>query len=182
MLLRHSKTENDAPPAATRTRRLDDRAEKTPPRSAADGRRTRRFPIWCWFDGGAVGADLDIVRDAIPAQGPREDQAMPSFTAPTRRIAADHSMPRRLRIRSGYCWSGTIPAVHELAFALTAAAAPRRAARSPTMLRPRLAVIDFDIDDWDDVSFRRGRIELFVSPKLLKRLGGERHRAPDAAP
>ena len=31
-----------------------------------------------------------------------------------------------------------------------------------------LAVFDFATDDWNDVSFRRGRLVLFVSPKLLK--------------
>jgi phosphohistidine phosphatase len=33
-------------------------------------------------------------------------------------------------------------------------------------------VIDFDIHDWRDVAFRRGRLELFVSPKLLKAASG----------
>ena len=31
-----------------------------------------------------------------------------------------------------------------------------------------LAILDFDIDDWTDVRIRRGRLELFVSPRLLK--------------
>jgi phosphohistidine phosphatase len=29
-------------------------------------------------------------------------------------------------------------------------------------------VFDFDIDDWTEVAFRRGRLAVFVSPKLLK--------------
>jgi phosphohistidine phosphatase len=29
-------------------------------------------------------------------------------------------------------------------------------------------MLDFAGDDWDDVAFRRGRLALFVSPKLLK--------------
>jgi phosphohistidine phosphatase len=33
-----------------------------------------------------------------------------------------------------------------------------------------LAVLDFDIDDWADVAFRRGKLALFVSPKLLKHM------------
>ena len=31
-----------------------------------------------------------------------------------------------------------------------------------------LAMLDFADDDWDDVASRRGRLALFVSPKLLK--------------
>jgi hypothetical protein len=30
-----------------------------------------------------------------------------------------------------------------------------------------LVAIDFEIDSWRKVSFQRGRLELFVSPKLL---------------
>jgi phosphohistidine phosphatase len=29
------------------------------------------------------------------------------------------------------------------------------------------------VDDWADVAFRRGRLMLFVSPKLLKQTSGE---------
>jgi phosphohistidine phosphatase len=29
-------------------------------------------------------------------------------------------------------------------------------------------VFDFDIDDWTEVAFSRGRLVLFVGPKLLK--------------
>ncbi|TDN07548.1 phosphohistidine phosphatase, partial [Lactobacillus crispatus] len=35
-----------------------------------------------------------------------------------------------------------------------------------------LAVIDFALDDWGDVSFRGGRLERFVSPRLLKEAAG----------
>ena len=38
-------------------------------------------------------------------------------------------------------------------------------AHSPTS---GVAVIDFATDDWGDVSFRRGRLERFASPKLLR--------------
>jgi len=31
-----------------------------------------------------------------------------------------------------------------------------------------LAIFDFDLDDWADVAFRRGRLAAFVSPKLLR--------------
>jgi phosphohistidine phosphatase len=34
-------------------------------------------------------------------------------------------------------------------------------------------VFDFDVKDWNDVAFRRGRLVLFVSPKLLKQTSGD---------
>jgi phosphohistidine phosphatase len=34
-------------------------------------------------------------------------------------------------------------------------------------------ILDFDIDDWLDVGIRRGRLEVFVSPKLLKQASGD---------
>jgi phosphohistidine phosphatase len=64
---------------------------------------------------------------------------------------------------------GHNPGLHELAFALTGSGkAEARSALADNLPTSGLAVIDFDIDDWDDVSIRRGRLELFVSPKLLK--------------
>lgn len=61
------------------------------------------------------------------------------------------------------------PGLHELALGLISGgdAAGRRAlaANLPTS---GVAVIDFATDDWGDVSFRRGRLERFASPKLLR--------------
>jgi hypothetical protein len=34
-------------------------------------------------------------------------------------------------------------------------------------------MIDFPVKGWNDVSFRGGRLELFVSPKLLKKTTGK---------
>ena len=64
---------------------------------------------------------------------------------------------------------GHNPGMHELALTLTGSGdeAAKRAlgANLPTS---GLAVFDFATDDWNDVSFRRGKLVLFVSPKLLK--------------
>ena len=61
------------------------------------------------------------------------------------------------------------PAMHELALALINAGETTGlralAANLPTA---GVVVIDFASDDWDDVGFRKGALERFVSPKLLK--------------
>ncbi len=46
--------------------------------------------------------------------------------------------------------------------------APARKALADNLPTSGLAIFDFAIDDWADVAFRRGRLVLFVSPKLLK--------------
>jgi phosphohistidine phosphatase len=69
---------------------------------------------------------------------------------------------------------GHNPGMHELALALAgsgdAAAGKALAGNLPTS---GLAILDFAVDDWADVAFRRGRLVLFVSPKLLKQTSGE---------
>ena len=59
--------------------------------------------------------------------------------------------------------------VHELALALAGSGdAASRKALTDNLPTSGLAVLDFAIDDWNDVAFRRGRLVRFVSPKLLK--------------
>jgi phosphohistidine phosphatase len=171
MLLRHAKTEHNAPSGRDQDRRLDDRgrldaaeiggwmAEHPPfPDSVLVSTAVRSEQTW------------DIVRDAMNHAAPQ-----PKVKLLAELYAADPSVllqiihdaatddPKRLLL------VGHNPGLHELAFALTGSGkAAARSALADNLPTSGLAVIDFDIDDWDDVSFRRGRLELFVSPKLLK--------------
>ena len=64
---------------------------------------------------------------------------------------------------------GHNPGMHELALALAGSGdAAGRKALADNLPTSGLAIFDFAIDDWAGVAFRRGRLELFVSPKLLK--------------
>ena len=49
-----------------------------------------------------------------------------------------------------------------------AATPPARRALADNLPTSGLAILDFATEDWNDVAFRRGRLVLFVSPKLLK--------------
>jgi phosphohistidine phosphatase len=171
MLLRHSKTENDAPSGRDQDRRLDDRGRK----DAAE--------IGGWMAAHPPLPDLvlvstavrseqtwDIVSDAMASAGPR-----PKVKLMAELYAADPSDLLRIIHTAAaedpkqLLLVGHNPGLHELAFALTGSGnAEARRALADNLPTSGLAGIDFDIDDWDDVSFRRGRIELFVSPKLLK--------------
>lgn len=64
---------------------------------------------------------------------------------------------------------GHNPGLHEFALALTASAATA----ATTSLADHLptagvVVLDFAVDAWNDISFRRGHLETFVTPRPLK--------------
>ena len=64
---------------------------------------------------------------------------------------------------------GHNPGMHELALALTGSGdAAAKKAIEDNLPTGGLAILDFDIDDWGDVAFRRGKLVGFTSPKLLK--------------
>jgi phosphohistidine phosphatase len=69
---------------------------------------------------------------------------------------------------------GHNPGMHELALALAGSGdAAGRKALADNLPTSALAVLDFAVDDWAEVAFRRGRLALFVTPKLLKQTSGD---------
>jgi phosphohistidine phosphatase len=171
MLLRHAKTETDAPSSRDQDRRLDARG------------RSDAAEIGGWIGRHPPFPDLVLVSPAIRAHQtwkiaweamkkraphprvellPKLYGADPSQLLKTIR-AASSADPKALML------VGHNPGLHELALALTGSgdAAPRKAL-TDNLPTSGLAVLDFAGNDWDDVAFRRGRLVLFVSPKLLK--------------
>ena len=171
MLLRHAKTENDAPSGRDQDRRLDKRG------------RNDAFEIGGWIGrhppfpdsvlvSPAVRAHQtwDIVWEAIKDLG-REPQvellpelygADPSQLLQTIRTASATD-PKRLMV------VGHNPGMHELALALAGSGDDAgRKALADNLPTSGLAVFEFAVDSWEDVAFRRGRLVQFVSPKLLK--------------
>jgi phosphohistidine phosphatase len=171
MLLRHAKTENDAPSGRDQDRRLDDRGRK----DAAQ--------IGGWIGRHPPFADAVLVSPAIRAHqtwdiawavmqdlAPRPHvELLPELygAAPSQLLqtirAASATDSRRLML------VGHNPGMHELSLALMGSGeASARKALADNLPTSGLAVFDFAVDDWADVAFRRGRLVLFVSPKLLK--------------
>jgi phosphohistidine phosphatase len=175
MLLRHSRTENDAPSGKDQDRRLDDRGRLDAAEIGGWIARHPPFPDWVLVSPAVRSHQTweiawQAMKDAAPP--PKVDTpaelygADPSALLQIIHGAADGD-PQRLML------VGHNPGLHELAFALAGSGnAAARGALADNLPTSGLAVIDFDIDDWDDVSFRRGRLELFVSPKLLKAASG----------
>ncbi len=167
ILLRHAKTERDAPSGRDQDRRLDERGQR-------DG-----VEIGQWLALHGYLPDLALVSTAVRTQETWEllRPALPSarvkhlpalYGADTSELlSAVHGVsakdPHILMILAHN------PGLHELALALISGgdAAGRRAlaANLPTA---GVAVIDFATDAWDDIRFRSGRLERFASPKLLR--------------
>lgn len=171
MLLRHAKTEHDAPSGRDRDRRLDKRGHS----DAAE--------VGGWIGRHPPFPDLVLVSHAVRAHQTWEIawEAMKGL-APEPQVellpelyGADASQLRQI-IRSAseadpqrLMLVGHNPGMHELALAFAGSGdAAGRKALGDNLPTSGLAVLDFAVDDWADVAFRRGRLVLFVTPKLLK--------------
>jgi phosphohistidine phosphatase len=176
MLLRHAKTETDAPSGRDQDRRLDDRGRNDaaeiggwiathPPFPDAVLVSTATRTLQTWEIAWAA------MKDFVPQ--PHLEQLPELYGAdPLQILAAVRSASaadaKRLMV------VGHNPGMHELALALAGSGdAAGRKALAGNLPTSGLAVLDFAVDDWADVAFRRGRLVLFVSPKLLKQTSGE---------
>jgi len=170
ILLRHAKTEPDAPSGKDQDRRLDDRgrvdaaeiagwlvANRLVPDAALISTAVRAQQTW------------EIVADVIPAElMPPQVAHLPELYGAgaaqlLHEIHAVAGRPRRLLV------IGHNPGLQELALGLTCnGSAAERKALSGNMPTSGLAVIDFAITDWADAAFGGGKLAHFVSPKILR--------------
>ena len=166
-LLRHAKTETTAPSGRDRDRRLEDRGWAD---AALMGRWLRQHPPI---------PELVMVSTAVRAQqtwmaiapelGDDPAPVVAHLDALYSADAADllgiiHAAamedPKELVI------IGHNPGLHELALALIRASG--HSGLNDNLPTSGIAVIDFPVDDWSDVSFRSGELVRFATPKLLK--------------
>ena len=175
MLLRHAKTEHDAPSGHDQDRRLDDRGRLDA--AAVGGWIGRHLPIpEVVLVSTAVRAQQtwEIVRQAMqdatrtvlpPPQVEFLDELYGAEPAQLLQIVrmAEASDPRQLLV------VGHNPGMHELALALAGSGdAAAKKALTDNLPTTGLAILDFAIEDWNEVAFRRGTLVRFTSPKLLK--------------
>ena len=176
MLLRHAKTENDAPSGRDQDRRLDNRGRH----DAAE--------IGGWIARHAPFPDLVLVSHAVRAhqtweiawEAMKERVPEPQVELMPELYGADVSqLLETIREASStdslrLMIVGHNPGLHELALALAGSGdGAARKALADNLPTSGLAVFDFEIDDWTDVAIRRGRLVVFVSPKLLKQTSGD---------
>jgi phosphohistidine phosphatase len=176
MLLRHAKTENEAPSGRDQDRRLDNRGRDDAAEIGGWIGRNPPFPSLVLVSRAARALQTweiawEAMKELVPE--PQVELMAELYGADVSQFLetirnASVTDPKRLMI------VGHNPGMHELAIRLAdsgdSAAGRALAGNLPTA---GLAVLDFDIDDWTDVAPRRGRLALFVSPKLLKQTSGD---------
>jgi phosphohistidine phosphatase len=172
MLLRHAKTETDAPSGRDQDRRLDERGHKDAaeiggwiaghppfPEAVLVSHATRARQTWdlAW----------EAMKDRVPAPQvdvlPELYGAEPGQILETIRSATVPADPKQLLL------IGHNPGMHEIALMLIGGGDPAGAkAIADNLPTAGLAVFDFDVEDWGDVGYRRGKLAQFVSPRLLR--------------
>jgi phosphohistidine phosphatase len=171
MLLRHAKTEHDAPSGRDQDRRLDNRGRHDAAEIGHFIGRNPPFPDLVLVSHAVRAHQTweiawEAMKELVPA--PQVELTPELYGADVSQLLetvrnASASDPKRLML------VGHNPGMHELAFALAGSGdAAGREALANNLPTAALAILDFDIDDWTDVRIRSGRLELFVSPKLLK--------------
>lgn len=176
MLLRHSKTEADAPSGRDQDRRLDERGRRDAAEIGAWITRHPPFPDFVQVSLAVRAKQTwELAWEAMKERvAPPQVEFLPDLYAaePGQMLeiirTASVTDPKRLMV------VGHNPGMHELALMLTgsgdAAGSKALADNLPTS---GLAVFDFATEDWNEVAFRRGKLVLFVSPKLIKQTSGE---------
>src|SRR6266436_1270315 len=176
MLLRHAKTESDAPSGRDRDRRLDHRGQKDAAELGGWIGRHPPFPDLVMVSPAVRAKQTwelvwQVMKDRAP---PPQVEFLPELYGadPTQLLqsirTASITDPKQLML------VGHNPGMHELALALAGSGdAAGRKALADNLPTSGLAVFDFAADDWTDVAFRRGRLALFVTPRLLKQTSGE---------
>ena len=170
LLLRHAKTEADAPSGKDFDRRLDERGQ------------VDALALGAWMAKHPPLPDLVCVSTAVRAQQTWSQLAIgiaAARTAPAAHLDELYSAgPAELLavIRAAAVEDpatlmiiGHNPGLHELVLSLVGGGdADGQKAIADNLPTSGLAVIDFAIADWGDVAFRGGSLVRFVSPKLLK--------------
>jgi phosphohistidine phosphatase len=171
MLLRHAKTEHDAPSGRDLDRRLDKRGRDD---AAEIGDWIGRHPPFpdLVLVSSAIRAHQtweiawEAMRDLVPE--PQVELLPELYGADPAELLhiirhASSANPQRLML------VGHNPGMHELALALAGSGdAAGRKSLADNLPTSGLAILDFDVEDWRKVAFRHGRLVQFVSPKLLK--------------
>jgi phosphohistidine phosphatase len=172
MLLRHAKTETDAPSGRDQDRRLDERgrrdaaqigdwlADHPPfPDTVLVSHAVRARQTWdiAW----------EAMKDRVPTPQveilPELYGADPAQILESIRTATAPADPKQLRLVAHN------PGMHEAALMLMGGGDPAGAkALADNLPTSGLAIFDFDVKDWGDVAYRRGKLVLFTSPKLLR--------------
>lgn len=168
ILLRHAKTETDAPSGKDHDRRLEDRGradaaamaewladQALVPDQVLVSTATRTRQTW------------DILAELFPGAAPQVEHQPELYSASASQLlAAIHDVSAGI---NRLMLVGHNPGLHELALGLTCGCNETDSKLlSGNMPTSAIAVIDFPIADWADARFGTGKLQHFVSPKILR--------------
>ncbi|PSO15881.1 phosphohistidine phosphatase [Bradyrhizobium sp. MOS003] len=172
MLLRHAKTETDAPSGRDQDRRLDDRGHKDAARIGDWIATHPPFPDTVLVSHAVRARQTwdtawEAMKDRVPTPQveilPELYGADPAQILDSIRTATAPADPKQLLLVAHN------PGMHEAALMLMGGGDPDGArALADNLPTAGLAIFDFDVKDWGDVAYRRGKLVLFTSPKLLR--------------
>ncbi|MCG6204490.1 histidine phosphatase family protein [Rhodopseudomonas sp. HC1] len=168
ILLRHAKTETDAPTGKDHDRRLEERGradaaamaewlaeQQLVPDQVLVSTATRTRQTW------------DILSELFPGAEPQVEHLPELYSASAAQLlAAVHEVSAGI---NRLMLVGHNPGLQELALGLTCGTNEGdRRMLSGNMPTSAIAVIDFPIADWADARFGTGKLQHFVSPKILR--------------
>lgn len=168
LLLRHAKTETNAPSGRDVDRRLDDNGRRD---ASLMGSWLHRHPplpdLVCVSPATRARQTWDLVAAELGTPPTVEHVDELYGAGPAELLAVIHGAavqdPRQLMV------VGHNPGLHELALGLVGSGDDdARKAIAGNLPTGGIVVIDFAVDDWGDAGLRRGELKQFVSPKLLK--------------
>ena len=185
LLLRHAKTEHDAPSGQDQDRRLDDRGRLD---AAAIGTwigRSQPLPDAILVSTAVRARQTweiaeQAIKDALPERAPAKwhvefldeiygaEPAQLLGIVRTAQVSTEAGAPKTLML------VGHNPGMHELALMLAGSGdEAAKKALQDNLPTAGLAILDFALDDWSEVTFRGGKLVRFTSPKLLKHAWGD---------
>ena len=172
ILLRHAKTERDAPSGYDRDRRLDTRGRADAPATGSYLAEHKLAPDLVLVSPAARTRETwDLLAKAfdpapavefVPALYGADASELLQIVRAASGRADDKSLKSIMVVAHN-------PGLHELSLDLIGKAkAEDRQALEENLPTSGLTVFEFAIDDWSELSVRRGTLERFVSPRLLR--------------
>lgn len=172
MLLRHAKTERDSLSGHDRERRLDARGREDAPTMAHYLAAHKLIPDLVLVSPAVRTRETWELIAGILKPAPKAETIPDLYGADVLelltiiRAAEAHAAGTHLRSLLVIAHN---PGLQELALELIAKAERHdRKALEDNLPTSGLAVLDFAIDDWNEVSPQRGTLNRFVSPRILR--------------
>jgi phosphohistidine phosphatase len=166
MLLRHAKSERPRPGLPDRERGLNDRGRNDAPTMGAYMARHRLVPELAVVSAAVRARKTwELVANAFPTPPPVAFEERLYEAGPTALLAVIAETPRQTKT---LVLVGHNPGLHELSTSLIASGdVEARQRLTEALPTSGLVVIELAFDDWTRVHAHAGRLERFVTPRLL---------------